>query len=251
MNKIINVIFTFTLNIWFYFWFPFVLLGSLIIYTPIVAFFRIFRPSRTMFYFRKSINLYGKSVGLTAFPWIKVRVHNLPPKEDVPYIFVENHTSSFDPFVQGFLPYELVQAARGWALSLPILGQVAKFAGYLDVDVMSGEELLEKSKKLIKERVSVVFFPEGTRYVAAEMGPFHSTAFRVAVATECAIVPVIIMGIEDKPKKGSLIMRPGRIDIYCLPVLLPEEFYGLSHRAAKKLVRGKMAEFLKHKKEEI
>jgi len=177
--------------------------------------------------------------------------HNLPPVSESPYIFVENHTSSFDPFVQGFLPYELVQAARGWALSLPVLGLVAKFAGYLDVDAMPGEKLLQKAEKLIKDGVSVVFFPEGTRYVGEEMGPFHSTAFRVAVATENAIVPVIITGIEDKPKKGSLLMRPGRIDIYCLPTILPEEFKGLSHRSLKKLVREKMAEFLKNTKHTI
>ena len=244
MQNLIQFILTFTLNVWFYFWAPFVLLGSLLIYTPCVAFIRIFRPSRTMFYFRKSINLYGKAVGLTAWPWIRIRVHNLPPVESAPYIFIENHRSSFDPFVQGFLPYELVQAARGWALHLPILGLVAKFAGYLDVDDMPGEVLIEKAEALLNQGVTVVFFPEGTRYTGEGMGPFHSTSFRVAVNTKKNIVPVIIKGIEDKPRKGSLIMHPGRIDIYCLDVITPDEYSDLSHLALKKMVRKKMEEKL-------
>ena len=217
-------------------------MGSLLLYTPFVAFIRIFKPSRTMFYFRKSINLYGKSVGLTAWPWIKIRVHNFPSLGSAPYIFIENHKSSFDPFVQGFLPYELVQAARGWALRLPVLGLVAKFAGYLDVDGMEGEVLIRKAEALLNSGVSVVFFPEGTRYTGDGMGPFYGTAFRVAVNTKKNIIPVIIKGIEDKPRKGSLLMSPGRIDIYCLDVITPEEYRDLSHLALKKMVRARMEE---------
>lgn len=242
MKNLINFILIFTLNIWFYFWAPFVLFFSLLIYTPYVAFFRIFQPAKTMFHFRKSINLYGKSVGLTAWPWIKIKLHNSPPGDGAPYIFVENHTSSFDPFLQGFLPFELVQAARDWALRLPVLGIVAKFAGYLDVNSLPGKKLVKSAENRIRNGISVVFFPEGTRYPYDNMGPFHSTAFRVAFETETAVVPVIIKGVDNKPKKGSLLMHPGRIDIYCLPVIDPKEFKATSHMALKKLVRNKMEE---------
>ena len=243
-----NLFLTATLNIWFYFWAPFVLFFSLIIYTPYVAFIRIFYPSKTMHAFRRCINLYGKSVALTACPWLKVTLHTPPPPEDAPYIFVENHTSSFDPFVQGFLPFELVQAARGWALHLPILGFVARLAGYLDVDNLTPEELLEKSENHIRNKVSLVFFPEGTRQMdESRLGPFHSTAFRAAAATAAPIVPVIISGISDKPRKGSLIMRPGRIDIHCLQPLYPDK--NKTHITLKKAVRKQMEEFIKQKQE--
>ena len=242
MNKLLYLISTLTLNIWFYFWTPFVLFFSLLLYTPFVAFFRIFKPSRTMFYFRKCINLYGKSVGYTAWPWIKVKLHNPPPTENSPYVFVENHTSSFDPFVQGFLPFELVQAARGWALKLPVLGFVARLGGYIDVDSLQGEELLKKAEIHLQNRISVVFFPEGTRH-EGKMGPFHTTAFKVAFETESPVVPVIITGISDKPRKGSFIMHPGRIDIYCLPPIKPEDYKDTSHMALKKMAREQMEKF--------
>ena len=225
------------LNLWFYCLAPFVLAGSLLIYTPFVAAVRVFSRRRAMYYFRKSINLYGRSVGLSTWPWIRIKVHNLPPPDGTPYVFVENHTSSFDPFVQGFLPYELVQAARGWALRLPVLGLVAKFAGYLDVDALSGEEMLKKADKLLEQGVSVVFFPEGTRHPGPEMGPFHSLAFRTALGNSVPIVPVIIRGIADKPRKGSLLMRPGKIDIYCLDVIKPDDYSGKSAAGLKKYIR--------------
>ncbi|NOY75458.1 MAG: 1-acyl-sn-glycerol-3-phosphate acyltransferase, partial [Kiritimatiellaeota bacterium] len=207
-----------TLNVWFYFWAPFVLAGSLLVYFPFVAAVRIFRPSETMRCFRRCINLYGVTVALTAWPWIRVRVSGMPPKDSAPYVFVENHTSSFDPFVQGFLPFELVQAARGWALGLPILGFLAKLAGYIDVDAMPPEEVMERSSSLLESGVSMVFFPEGTRRFQDEgLGPFHGTAFRVACANKVQIAPVVLIGIHDKPRKGSLFMRPGVIDIRGLP----------------------------------
>ena len=205
------------LNLWFYFWAPFVLAASLLIYIPFVTFVRLFFPAKTMKCFRRCINLYGKSVALTAWPWIRVRLSGIPPIEGAPYVFVENHTSSFDPFVQGFLPFELVQAARGWALRLPVLGFFARWAGYIDVDAMSPEDVMARSARLLESGVSIVFFPEGTRRSEEEgLGPFHGTAFRVACANSATVVPVLVSGIADKPRKGSLLMRPGLIEITCL-----------------------------------
>ena len=240
MKKVTDSILVSTLNIWFYFWAPVVLLLSLIVYTPFVATVRVFSRRKAMFFFRRCINLYGKSVALTAWPWIRIKVYNLPRGKEAPYIFVENHTSSFDPFVQGFLPVELVQAARGWALSLPVLGLVAKFAGYLDVDALDAEEFMMNARKLLDEGVSIVFFPEGTRYPGPEMGPFHSTAFRLAAETGTPVVPVIISGISDKPRKGSLVMHPGIIEIYCLSPVFPEKNRKQSHMTLKKKIRRMM-----------
>ncbi len=200
-----------------------------------------------MYYFRKCMTIYGKSVVFTCWPWIKVSLHNLPA-EETPYVFVENHTSSFDPFVQSLLPFQLVQAAKGWTLRFPVLGFIARLAGYLDVDKLEGKMLLEKTEKLLRDGVSVIFFPEGTRNTEVEMGPFHGIAFRAAFDTGTTVVPVIITGIADKPHKGSLIMHPGKVDIYCLKPIRKEEYKNLSHLSLKKMTRERMEEFLYRKR---
>ena len=235
--KIFNII---TLNLWFYFWAPFVVFACLLIFVPFVTMIRIFNPGKVMYHFRRSINLYGKAVTLTGWPWIRVKLHNLPSYNDTPYIFVENHTSSFDPFVQGVLPYELVQTARGWALRFPIIGRFARWAGYIDVDNSDGNQLVAKAKKLLNDKVSIVFFPEGTRSTDGTLGSFHGAAFRIAIETETTIVPVIITGIVDKPKKGSFIMHPGVIDIRCMEVVPPEKFKDKKPFVLKKEIREKM-----------
>lgn len=240
MSKLIKFLLTLSLNIWFYFWAPLVVLLCILIFVPFVSMVRIFNSKRVMYYFRRSINLYGKSVTLTGWPWIRVKLINAPSLKNVPYIFVENHTSSFDPFVQGVLPYELVQSARGWALRFPILGRFARWAGYIDVDNVDGDQLVEKAKILLQEKVSLVFFPEGTRSIDGSLGPFHSAAFRIAIETKTPIVPVIITGIADKPAKGSFIMHPGVINIRCLKTIKSEDFADKTPFALKKEVRIKM-----------
>jgi 1-acyl-sn-glycerol-3-phosphate acyltransferase len=205
---------------------------------------RVFRPSSVGSALRRRINRYGRSVVLTAWPWIRVEVSNAPPPDDGPYVIVENHTSSFDPFVQGVLPYELVQAARGWALRLPVLGIVGRLAGYLDVDALAGESLVERAVEHLRNAVSVVFFPEGTRRPDGDLGPFHGAAFRVAERAGVPIAPAVVTGIADKPRKGSLVMRPGKIKIEFLPLVPPSEFEGKSAPAIKKMVRSMMEEAL-------
>jgi 1-acyl-sn-glycerol-3-phosphate acyltransferase len=238
--RIIKILNTISLNLWFYFWAPFVVFACLIIFVPFVTMVRIFNPARVMYYFRRSINLYGKAVTLTGWPWIRVKLHDLPSHDNIPYVFVENHASSFDPFVQGVLPYEIVQSARGWALRFPVLGRFARWAGYIDVDNSDGDQLIEKAKKLLNEKVSIVFFPEGTRSTDGTLGAFHSAAFRIAIETATPMVPVIITGIADKPAKGSFIMHPGVIDINFMNVIIPENFKGKTSFVLKKEIRAKM-----------
>lgn len=235
---------TATLNIWFYFWFPIVLCVSVVFAALELVVWRVFKPSFVRRALRRSVNRYGRVVALTAWPWIKVKVLDAPPPDEGPYVVVENHTSSFDPFVQGFLPYELVQAARGWALHLPVLGFVGRLAGYLDVDALSGDVLVKRAVERLRDGITVVFFPEGTRHPEGNLGPFHGTAFRVALSANVPIAPAVVTGIADKPRKGSLVMRPGVITIKFLPLITPDEWKGDSVSALKKRVRAALSNAL-------
>ena len=235
---------TVTLNIWFHFWFPVLLIVSTVVGVVEMLFVRLFAPSSVGGALRRRINRYGRAVGRLGWPWIKVEVLNAPPAEGGPYVIVENHSSSFDPFVQGFLPYDLVQAARGWALRLPVLGLVGRLAGYLDVDALCGDDLVARAVERLDNGVSVVFFPVGTRHVSGEIGPFHGAAFRAAEAAGVPIAPAVVIGISDKPRKGSFVMRPGKITIRFLDVIRPEERRGMTVAALKKRVRGIMRDAL-------
>lgn len=235
---------TATLNVWFHFWFPALLVVSVLIGIVEMILVRLFKPALVGRELRRRINRYGRMVARLGWPWIKVEVLNAPPVDGGPYVIIENHASSFDPFVQGCLPYDLVQAARGWALRLPILGVVGRLAGYLDVDALRGDDLVERAAERLESGVSVVFFPEGTRHTSGEIGPFHGAAFRVAEAAGAPIAPAVVIGIADKPKKGSFVMRPGKITIRFLDLIKPGDRAGMTVAAMKKTVRGMMADAL-------
>jgi len=238
MIKVFNFFNILILNVWFYFWAPFVLAINLIFMIPLVVFSRLFGHRYTMYVFRRAIALYGKCVCFTAWPWIRIQLINPPTKKQIPYIFVENHTSSFDPFVQAVLPFEIVQFARNYALQFPLLGFIAKCSGYIDVNAYSPEDIIEKGKKLLEDKVSLVLFPEGTRHTDGVVGPFHSTAFKIALETNTPLVPVVIKGIENKPPKGSFLFQPGLIQFHCLEPVCPEYYKNMTPFKLKKYVRN-------------
>ena len=227
------------LNIWFYT--VFVVSSSVVI--PLlavqVALWRIFHSHRSaMQRFRRAISIYGKLVVHIPFPVIRVRYETAGQDDTaVPYIFVANHRAASDAFLMCVLPHELVQVVNTWPFRIPVIGLFAKLSGYLNVKRISHEEFHARAGRLLRDGVSIVFFPEGTRSGGRTMGNFHGAAFRLALQERVAIVPLCISGNENIPPKGSLMLRPGTIRVRRLPTLAWQEFKDLSAFALKNRVR--------------
>lgn len=226
------------LNLYFY---TFFLLSSAIAIpalTLMVAISRIFLSHRrTMKRFRRAISWYGKIITSIPYPFIKLRYEDRGKNGvDEPFIFVCNHRSASDAFLMCVLPLELVQIVNVWPFSIPVLGPYARFSGYLNIKMMSHEQFLARAKKLLNESVSIVFFPEGTRSASRTMGSFHGAAFRLALESKAAVVPLCITGNENIPPKGSLLLRPGTIRVRRLPAVTWEEYKGLTAFAFKNRV---------------
>jgi 1-acyl-sn-glycerol-3-phosphate acyltransferase len=229
------------LNVWFYGASPLLALGYVALFFPPVALTRLWLSRRQVLRkLRLAISRYGRMAVNTPRPWLKVELRNAPPPTGGAYIFVENHVSAFDPIIQGVLPYELVQAARAWVLNYPVLGRFARWAGYLDVDALAHEDLMSRAQGLLADGVSIVFFPEGTRHSDGQVGPFHGAAFRLAIATGRPLVPVVITGAADWIRKGSIWLRPSRIELRCLPPMGPDDWRGLTPFALKQRVRAEI-----------
>ncbi len=161
-----------------------------------------------------------------------------------PCVYVVNHISASDAFLMGVLSGEFVQVVNLWPFKIPILGLCARLAGYLSVRDMPFDEFSMECEKLFLDHVSIVGFPEGTRSKSYTMGQFHSALFRVAMDNELKIVPLCILGNSDKPKRGSLKINPGVIEIHKLPAITCDEYRNLNAFLLKKHVRIKMQEFI-------
>lgn len=226
-------------NIWYYLAFFVSTIAAVLFFLPILIAFRLFSSHRkTMKILRRAIIIYGKiCIGL-AWPYIRVKYRDLSnTDENVPSVYVCNHRSSSDPFLLAFLPGEVVQVVNIWPFGLPILGPVARLAGYLSVREMPFEEFREKAIELLQEGVSIAAFPEGTRTRDGSVGQFHGALFRVCMETGSSIVPICIMGNEDKPPRGSLLMQPGVVRIHRLEAFTQEKYKGMAPFKLKNVVR--------------
>ena len=220
----------FVLNLYVY---AFVLLISAVAIpalTLFVAFTRLFLSHRgTMKRFRRAISWYGKLITAIPYPFIRLRYEDRSkngPGE--PYIFVSNHRSASDAFLMCVLPHECVQIVNIWPFRIPVLGLYARLSGYLNIRSMSHEQFMSKAKELLSNGVSIIFFPEGTRSASRTMGSFHGAAFRLALESKAAVVPLCIAGNEHIPPKGSLLLRPGTIRVRRLPAIAWDDYKDLN-----------------------
>jgi 1-acyl-sn-glycerol-3-phosphate acyltransferase len=186
---------------------------------------------------RRTISNYGNVVIRSGWPLVRVHFDDLAPHESPPFVFVANHRSTADAFLMAFLPFECVQVLNIWTSRLPLVNYLSRTAGYLRVREIPFEEFTRQGLHLLAEGCSVIAFPEGTRSGSKKMGPFHGAAFRLAQQAGVKICPVAISGSENIPRRGSLVMHPGRIVVTKLPALAPEQSKDMSAFALKNRVR--------------
>ena len=203
---------------------------------------------RTLKHLRKAISWYGTMALLLPFPWVRVKAedHRGDAGPDTA-IYVFNHRSMSDPFLVVCLFWmdreiEGIQVVNIWPFRIPVLGLLARLAGYLSVREMETEDFFARSAEYLEDGVSVVYFPEGTRSGGREMGQFHGSAFRLALRTGKPIVPVCIVGNERIPPRGSLVLHPGTIRVRALPALMHDDYKDLTPFQLKNRVWQLMAD---------
>jgi 1-acyl-sn-glycerol-3-phosphate acyltransferase len=229
----------FLLSIYLYTLFIVLSLVVTVLFTAYIVCLGLLIPSRrrTLWRIRRAISWYGMVIIASGYPFIRLRYEDHGGSDEgVPYIVICNHRSALDAYLMAFLPHELVQIVNVWPFRIPVLGIVARIAGYLNIRMMPTEQFREKALNLIKDGVTIIFFPEGTRSLNRMMGSFHGSAFRLAMESKAAIVPLCISGCENVMAKGSALLNPGLITIRRMPAIRPEEYENLTAFALKNRV---------------
>lgn len=234
LSRLLNLLF----NSYFYLLFILAVFILIPLFTVYVAVTRIFSNHRsTMRRFRRAMVWWGKTVSFIPYPFIRIR-YEFSGENDTKraYIFICNHRSAVDAFLMKVLPHEFVEIVNDWPFKIPVLGIFARFAAFLDIRSMSHELFMGKATELLRQGVSIVFFPEGTRSLDGSMGSFHSAAFRLALETGTPLIPLCITGNEKVMPKGSFFIKPGTIRIRQLPPLPADDFTGLTPFSLKSRV---------------
>jgi 1-acyl-sn-glycerol-3-phosphate acyltransferase len=161
---------------------------------------------------------------------------NIDP--DKSYIYMSNHQSNYDiPILLGHLPVQFRWLAKIELFRIPLFGYAMKRAGYICIDrsnQKSAFESLKKAAAIIRNGVSVMIFPEGTRTMDGNIGSFKKGGFVLAVESGVPILPVIIRGTYSIMPKSRLLIKPGKVT---LEILEPVETSGYTKETKDELMK--------------
>lgn len=157
-------------------------------------------------------------------------------------VYVSNHRSFSDPWLISQLPRgAVVQIVNRWPFRIPVLGAVARLAGYIDIKGMTLESFLETGARLLLEdRVMLVSFPEGSRSPNGKLGAFHGEIFRLIKQTGVPVFPLVLAGNSRTPMKGSLVLHPSVIRMRLLDPLTEAEYRDWTAFKLKETVRDRI-----------
>jgi 1-acyl-sn-glycerol-3-phosphate acyltransferase len=158
-----------------------------------------------------------------------------------PYVVVSNHESFADILLISNLPWEMKWLSKAELFRIPLLGWMMRLAG--DVPIRRGfgpsaVEAIEQCRQILRNHVSVMIFPEGTRSTTGRMLPFKDGAFRLAVEAGVPVLPLVVAGSGTAlPKRGWKMGRSDAEVRVLEPVptegLTAEDVAGLRNRVRK------------------
>ena len=202
----------------------------------------IFIPSYKLHYLARAI---AWTVIITGGQWLKIK-GNVPLKENGPYLYLFNHQSVFDAFM-------IVASARHYftgvgaveQFSYPVWGFLAKKYGLIPIErkkIHSAIGSLDEVENALKNGVSAMIAPEGTRTLTGELGAFKKGAFHVAKNTGITIIPLGLVGAFEAKNKNDWRVRPGVLSTIFGDPITKKDYEDLSIEDLRDLVRSKILE---------
>ncbi len=139
--------------------------------------------------------------------------HRINPTQS--YVVVSNHQSIVDVvLLYGWLQLDFKWVMKKELRNIPALGWACEALGHIFIDrsnAESAQSSLDSAKLKIKNGISVVFFPEGTRSANGDLLPFKNGAFKFAKSLDLPILPVSLCDTSKISPANSLDVHPGTI----------------------------------------
>jgi 1-acyl-sn-glycerol-3-phosphate acyltransferase len=129
------------------------------------------------------------------------------------YVIVSNHQSLADIPVIAHLRIDTKWLAKAELFSLPFVGWMLRMAGDVPVerhDHRRNARAFLRCAWYLRQRFSVVFFPEGTRSPDGLVLPFSEGPFQLAIREQIPILPLVVEGSRAVLPKGSWIFEGAR-----------------------------------------
>jgi len=141
------------------------------------------------------------------------------------YVVMMNHVNFFDPLVfQAAFPGIARGVEEESHFRWPVYGGTIRRLGMFPISRKNTQRAIESLRRAaawIKKRpdFSFAILPEGTRTRDGRLGVFKRGGFLLAIDTGLEILPLVQRGAYHISRKGSLLIRPGRVDVSIEPAV--------------------------------
>jgi 1-acyl-sn-glycerol-3-phosphate acyltransferase len=144
-----------------------------------------------------------------------------------------NHASFLDTLLAfAYIPCGFRDLIKEEVFSIPLLGLVLRRSGQIPLDRNNPWKALKSLREaadLLKEGVSVLVFPEGTRTPNGEIQEFKTALFILPIRSRIPVVPVLIEGTFQALKRGSILLNPVPLKLTFYDPI-PADSFGLRDR---------------------
>lgn len=137
------------------------------------------------------------------------------------YVIVANHQSMADIIMLYQLKAQFKWVAKESLFKVPFLGWCMSLARHIKLErgnLASIKKVYREAADWLRQDMSVLFFPEGTRSETDKMNEFQNGAFKLAIREKKPVLPVLIRGTRGVLPKHS---REFAHDIHCIVKVLP------------------------------
>ncbi len=163
----------------------------------------------------------------TALAGVRVEVRGAEYLESArPAVFLFNHQSQLDVMILArLLRGGFTGVAKKEAANVPAFGLMFRWADIAFVDrgdTAQAKAALAPAVERLREGISLVMAPEGTRSATPTLGPFKKGAFHVAMQAGVPLVPIVIRNSGELMWRGASTIREGTVAVRVLPPIPTE-----------------------------
>ncbi len=169
---------------------------------------------------------------------------------------LSNHQSMLDIPLLATLNENLLWVAKQEVLNIPLINFLIKMRG--DILIRRGalsdsKRMVKRCRKEIREGVSIVIFPEGTRTKTGRIGKFKEGAFVAAKLSGADILPIVIDGVFDAthPQHYKGLKFPSTLTIHILSPIAIDTIKDMQVKEVKDMVYNTIYNYHKNIRPEL
>ncbi|XP_058928896.1 1-acyl-sn-glycerol-3-phosphate acyltransferase beta [Kogia breviceps] len=145
-------------------------------------------------------------------------------EEDRPCVIISNHQSILDMLgLMEVLPDRCVQIAKRELLFLGPVGLIMYLGGVLFINRQRSRTAMtvisDVGKRMVREKLKVWIYPEGTRNDNGDLLPFKRGAFYLAIQAQVPIIPVVYSSFSSFYNCKTKLFTSGTIKVEVLDAI--------------------------------